>query len=86
MTDWRLQGQEDFLQGRRLRRSRWWPYRPGWDHDHCEFCWADFGAAKSDHIEFDGGYVTAEDNYHWICTPCFEDFHEQFEWTVVTDP
>jgi hypothetical protein len=40
--DWRLQGQEEYLQGATLLRK---PYKAGteaWDHDHCEFCWATF--------------------------------------------
>jgi hypothetical protein len=24
------------------------------------------------------GYVTADDNYTWICQPCFEDFKASF--------
>ena len=30
------------------------------------------------------GYTTTDD-YHWICEPCFEDFREQFKWTVRDD-
>jgi hypothetical protein len=40
--DWRLQGQEEYLQGATLLRK---PYKAGteeWDHDHCEFCWTTF--------------------------------------------
>jgi hypothetical protein len=45
-NDWRLQGQERYLTGAALGRRRWQPMRPGWDHDHCEFCWTKFGAAE----------------------------------------
>lgn len=27
------------------------------------------------------GYCTL-DQRNWICSPCFEDFREQFSWTV----
>jgi hypothetical protein len=27
------------------------------------------------------GYTT-EDRYRWICFQCFNDFREQFRWTV----
>jgi hypothetical protein len=85
VDDWRLQGQERYLRGRKLRWTLWSPYRPGSDHDHCEFCWSEFGSAVSDHVEFNEGYVTSDDNYHWICPNCFKDFREGFEWVVVTE-
>jgi hypothetical protein len=30
------------------------------------------------------GYVT-EDNAHWICKACFEDFRDRFAWTVKAE-
>ena len=24
-----------------------------------------------------------QDDYHWVCAACFNDFHERFGWTVV---
>lgn len=42
MTDWRLQGHEKYLQGAVLERKAYPPYRPEWEHDHCEFCSAEF--------------------------------------------
>lgn len=27
------------------------------------------------------GYAT-DDNYHWVCTKCFNDFKDMFEWKV----
>jgi len=77
--DWRLTGQARYLQGAHLRWAKWWSSGEGWDHDHCEFCWVHFG----DHIFDDDpntqleGYVT-DDDYHWICRECFEDFRERF--------
>lgn len=82
--DWRLMGQEDFLTGRELRWQDWQPYRPGWDHDHCEFCQREFAAPASDHADLTAGFVTADDDYHWICEDCFRDFHERFRWTRST--
>ena len=92
--DWRLQGQEGYLFGRGLRWSRWWSYQEGWDHDHCYFCQQEFctdehecpssplGRSVTD------GYVTADDNYEWICPQCYENFKERFQWTITesTDP
>ena len=60
--------------------------REGWDHDRCEFCWREF--SDSDY-ECGGqrslaeGYVAADENYHWICPKCFEDFRERFRWTMI---
>ena len=82
--DWRLQGQEKYLQGAQLMRRAWRPYpkKPDWDHDHCAFCWAKFSAAPDDEHE---GYCTL-DEYHWICATCFEDFREMFAWRLSEPP
>ncbi len=64
--DWRLTNQESYLDGRTLRWSKWKAYRPGWDHDHCAFCWAKFGESVGGEVDFDTGWVTADDDYHWV--------------------
>jgi hypothetical protein len=28
-------------------------------------------------------WVTADDDYHWICPKCFNDFRTRFGWSVV---
>lgn len=81
MNDWRLQGQEKYLKGVVLQRKKYQRYRPGWDHDHCEFCGAKFSEGLPDTLH--EGYSTT-DNYHWICDDCFKDFKDQFEWKVQT--
>ncbi len=84
--DWRLSGQEKYLKGAKLicRKYRQNPKNPGWNHDHCDFCWATFCLGKySDCLK--EGYATLDD-YHWICPMCFEDFKELFDWHVVTAP
>ena len=86
-NDWRLQGQERYLAGRMVRWSAWRPFRDGWDHDHCAFCSAEISNKDlDDHTEFNAAWVTADDNYHWICPPCFEDFRGRFEWTIEDPP
>lgn len=35
------------------------------------------------HADFTAAYLTANDNYTWICPPCFNDFHEQVQWQVI---
>jgi hypothetical protein len=79
--DWRLQGQEKYLFGVELHKSRWIPGGPSNDHDHCEFCSVKFMAAVGSD-ELDHGYTTAN-RYHWICDQCFEDFQDRFQWKVA---
>jgi hypothetical protein len=78
--DWRLTGQERYLQGVSLQLARWKADRPGWDHDHCEFCWAKFGGQELPGA-LQVGYKTA-DGYRWICQNCFSDFQQRFGWRV----
>jgi hypothetical protein len=87
VDDWRLMGQEAYLQGRSLTLKVWRPYREGWDHDHCEFCQRHISVplASDDEDAVDRGYVT-EDDYSWVCETCFADFHVQFGWSVVQTP
>jgi hypothetical protein len=40
--DWRLRGQEEYLQGATLLRKTYKAGAEAWDHDHCEFCSAAF--------------------------------------------
>lgn len=82
MSDWRLQGQEKYLQGVLLQRKKYRRFRHGWEHDHCEFCAAKFAEDLPDALHV--GYATA-DNYHWLCDDCFKDFKTQFEWQVAAE-
>ncbi len=62
------------------------PYRENWDHDHCVFCTAEISdRAIDEHTEYNAAWAT-EDNYHWICPRCFDDFREQFDLKVATAP
>lgn len=83
--DWRLRGQEKYLARVRLvyRRYRRNPINSSWDHDHCEFCWATFKVEDIPDVLHEG-YSTL-DEYRWICTPCFTDFRDRFEWEVVSE-
>jgi hypothetical protein len=81
--DWRLTDQDTYLVGRPMRRATWWPIRDGWDHDHCAFCWAEISEDTTGHADYNDGWVTDDDSQSWVCVECFEDFREQFTWTVV---
>lgn len=79
-SDWRLTDQARYLHGVTLR---WRSYRPAsaaWDHDHCEFCSQRFMDADHPEVHREG-YVT-EDNQHWVCKRCCDDFRRLFRWTV----
>jgi hypothetical protein len=79
--DWRLQGQEHHLQGVTLVHSQGRETRPGWDHDHGEFCGAKFASEAIPDALHEGW--TTLDRYRWICSTCFTDFFERFGWKVV---
>jgi hypothetical protein len=83
-SDWRLTHQENYLSGVALTRRPWRESRPGWDHDHCAFCWAKFAAFDGPDILREGW--TTIDEYHWVCDQCFVDFRDRFGWQVVEAP
>jgi hypothetical protein len=100
-TDWRLTGQESYLQAAELAWTRYRARSETWEHEHCAFCWAkfmdpDFSEAHRRHIAehpdvLTEGYTTTAQHeqgpeYHWICKPCFDDFAERFQWRVATPP
>lgn len=66
------------LVGRRYRQN---PCNPDWDHDHCEFCGANFMLPQFPDTLHEG-YAT-EDDYRWVCERCFHNFVDQFGWTVI---
>ena len=87
--DWRLTGQERYLQGASFRRKPYTAPRPDWDHDHCAGCWAKFA-------EFDGpdilheGYATCDDypkgaRYEWVCKCCFDDLRDEMRWSATAE-
>src|SRR3712207_4582236 len=97
-ADWRLQGQERYLEGALLVPKRYRARDESWDHDHCEFCSAKFvedaspSATRGDpgtteEVLTEGFTTTAEHpngaDYHWICPTCFGDFAARFGWRVV---
>ena len=84
-TDWRLQGQEQYLQNEELVRREYKQYSKEWDHDHCEFCSVKFTILPNEPDAQRVGYCT-RDEYRWICDTCFTDFRERFGWTVRDSP
>jgi hypothetical protein len=82
-SDWRLQGQERYLQGVTLvkRDSSVHAHDTKWDHDHCAFCWARFMVEHQAEV-VSAGYATTDD-YTWMCDTCFRDFKEKFGWRLA---
>jgi hypothetical protein len=74
--DWRLTNQEDYLFGVAFSWRKWTAPSDTWDHDNCEFGWAKFMDCD-DALRY--GYAT-DDNRHWVCTTCYQDFKEKFGW------
>ncbi len=79
--DWRLMGQERFLQAVKLYWRKYTRYSETWDHDHCAFCSAKFMVEDYPDVLHEG--YSTEDQYYWVCKNCFEDFKERFQWEVI---
>ncbi len=64
-----------------------------WDHTHCEFCQVLFeervrAAVRppTDRRVVTEGYLVVEsgaESQKWICGECFEDFKDEFRWSVT---
>jgi hypothetical protein len=82
MGDWRLSGQDRYLQGAQLTRRDYRPASESWTHDHCAFCTTRFCDADhaGEHDETAGYTTTAS---HAMGEDYFSDFAEAFGWTVV---
>src|SRR5438874_2260888 len=80
LDDWRLHGQERYLENAVLHRATYRRPDGDWEHDHCEFCWEPF-VEDGCQDELSEGFATPDED-RWICPRCFEDFKEQFGWSV----
>lgn len=80
-NDWRLMGQETYMKGVHLNKIQPINYakqlkQPALWHEHCEFC-----MEKIDMHNEHECYCT-DDKYRFICEECYEDFKENFNWSV----
>ncbi len=81
--DWRIANCFN-LTGLPLRHKQWTQYRQGWDHDHCEACFATFAALEgADYLK--EGFTTTEEHprgamYHWVCNTCFSELRNKLKW------
>lgn len=78
--DWRLNGQEEYLQGVHLQWKSFELGYPGYEHEHCEFCWQMITCLDLPDTDR-CGYAT-DDNHFWVCAKCFKDFQYSFEWKL----
>ena len=91
--DWRLERllDKEYLQGIALQFRKHRPFRPGWEHDHCEGCLATFaeiGLRAEPTLQ--EGYTTCADfahgeEYWWVCSECFDAFKAPMEWQVSNE-
>lgn len=79
MADWRLFNQKNYLKDQRLKFQSFVIEHESWDHDHCSFCFA-----RISPYDIEVAYCT-EDGHHWICPDCYEDFKDQFNWTLIKE-
>ncbi|MBQ2824141.1 MAG: hypothetical protein IJF18_06155 [Oscillospiraceae bacterium] len=79
MDDWRLNGQEKYLENVNLKHIQFNNKINLSDHEHCEFCTdriSNYIGTKTI------GYCT-EDEYYWICEECYNDFKDIFHWKII---
>lgn len=79
LSDWRIESGK-WTRGAVLQFKRYTLYREGWDHDHCECCWAKFAESEGPDVLTEG-YAT-EDNYRWICPTCFHELKDVMGWKL----
>ena len=80
-NDWRLANAPRDLARAVMRRAKYAPTSPAWDHDHCELCGqkiADARIAEALHE----AYLWQEKG-RWICPACVVDFLAHFGWTIL---
>lgn len=83
--DWRRTGQERYLTGATLFWRAWHETRPGWDHDHCDFCWAKFMDCDDVPAALRSGYTT-DDEHTWVCAGCALDFAARLKLKLIGGP
>ena len=76
MSDWRLNGQEMYLYGVKLKHMNIKDKLNPSDHEHCEFCLEKISNYTN---TIHDAYCT-EDEYHWLCDNCYNDFKMRFNW------
>lgn len=79
MADWRLNGQERYLYGAKIKRINFLKKTMESDHEHCEFCFEKI----SNYFNTTHEAYCTEDEYYWICDNCYNDFKTMFDWKLM---
>ena len=84
-NDWRLRGQEEYLQNQVFQYIRFTGLPGKSLHAHCEFCWHKF-MVNPDGVNDCSrqGYCGADGKY-WVCEECLEDFREKLHWRLMEE-
>jgi len=83
--DWRRMGQERYLVGAQFAWAGYRDPKTDRDHDHCEFCWQTFMERPTERAITEGYRTRIGEVERWVCPSCFEDFREEFRFTVSED-
>ncbi len=73
--DWRLQGQESYLNGKTLYWRNYSEKSQLNDHDHCDFCTDEISDLPD---TWHAGYSLLDEPHATICQKCYEDFKKFF--------
>lgn len=81
--DWRLRGQEEYMQNQRFRFVKFKSKDGGSLHKHCDFCWYKF-MENCEGVEdcSEEGYCT-DDGRYWVCKECYQCFRSLFNWETI---
>ena len=73
--EWRLQGQESYLNGKTLYWRNYSEKSQLNDHDHCDFCTDEISDLPD---TWHAGYSLLDEPHAAICQKCYEDFKKFF--------
>jgi hypothetical protein len=79
--NWRLFGQDQYLRELELVFRSYRASSNSPISDHCEFCSRKFAESAKGPDVLTEGYAT-RNGFRWICSDCFEDFKDEFQWRV----
>jgi hypothetical protein len=80
--NWRLFGQDQYLQGLELAFRQYSSSPHSHPSAHCEFCSREFAEFATGPDVVTEGY-SSHNGFRWICRICFDDFRDEFKWRVT---
>ena len=82
-NDWRLRGQEEYLQNKTFQYKQFMNFTNKCSHAHCEFCWHKFMENPEGIADCSRQGYCSMDGSYWICEECFKDFQDELNLKVV---